>query len=222
MFRPIPQHFGIYGILSEPHLGYERLAAVLIEKEVQFIQLRMKRASTEELLRMAQTLRALIPPSIYFIIDDDVSITKAVGADGVHLGQEDMSYAEARQILGPEAIIGLSTHNPEQTSRACALGPSYIGVGPVYPTPTKQNPDPVIGISGMQEMLSLATVPAVVLGGIDFSNVQEVLRGGGRNIAPVRLINQSTDPGEVIDRLKDFIAEAQECFFISKVKRKEP
>jgi len=192
---------GLYGILTNPVVGYERLAEIMVAKGLKIIQLRMKDAPRAEVVAVARRLRGIVPAGVAFIVNDDPEIALEVAADGVHLGQDDMPYPRAREIMGPGAIIGLSTHNPDQTRSACALGPDYVGVGPVYATPTKRNPDPVIGLDGMRAMLGLATVPAVVLGGIDHSNAREVLDGGARNICAVRCINASDHPGAEIDRL---------------------
>jgi thiamine-phosphate pyrophosphorylase len=202
-----PREIGLYGILTDPLVGWERLAEVMVEKGLKIIQLRMKGAPVDAVERTARAVRAVVPPGVIFIVNDDPRIARDVGADGVHLGQGDAPIDEARAILGPEAIIGLSTHNPDQTRAACALRPAYIGVGPVYPTPIKKNPDPVIGLDGMAAMLALATVPAVVLGGIDHSNVRDVLAAGARNVCAVRCVNRSADPGAEIDRLLAAIAE---------------
>ncbi|MCP4605020.1 MAG: thiamine phosphate synthase [Proteobacteria bacterium] len=195
--------FGFYGILTDPLVGYERLAAEMVERRVRFIQLRIKDRPRQEVLSIARSLRSIIAreQESFFIVNDDPRTAAEVGADGVHLGQDDMSFREARAIVGPNAIIGLSTHNPEQTLAACKLNPDYIGVGPVFATPTKKQPDPVIGLDGMKEMLALATVPAVVLGGIDHSNVARVLEGGAKNISAVRCINKSEKPADELDRM---------------------
>jgi thiamine-phosphate pyrophosphorylase len=203
-----PREIGLYGILTNPLVGYERLAAVMVEKGLRVIQLRIKDAPAAEVERTARAVRAVVPAGVVFIVNDDPRIARDVGADGVHLGQDDTPIGEARAILGPEAILGLSTHDPDQTRAACALGPAYIGVGPVWPTPTKKHPDPVIGLDGMVAMLALATVPAVALGGIDHSNVREVLAAGARNVCAVRCVNRSADPGAEIDRLQRAIGEA--------------
>ncbi|MBN2343440.1 MAG: thiamine phosphate synthase [Deltaproteobacteria bacterium] len=192
---------GFYGILTEPKIGYLPLARIMVEQGVRIIQLRMKDAPRETIRDTAFALRSEIPASTIFIINDDPALALEVQADGVHLGQSDMPYAEARAMLGPDAIIGLSTHNPRQTEEACALNPDYIGVGPVYATPTKKIPDPVLGISGMREMLALSTVPAVCLGGIDHDNVDDVIAGGAQNICAVRCINAADKPDVELDKM---------------------
>ncbi len=197
--------FGLYGILTKPKIGYARLAKIMCQQKVRYIQLRIKDKPTSEILDIARELRSIIAPPSLLIINDDPEIAREVGADGVHLGQDDAPYRQVRDQLGKEAIIGLSTHNPEQTKAACALGPDYIGIGPVYATPTKAIPDPVIGIDGLKAMLACATVPAVVIGGIDHQNVREVLSAGAQNLCAVRCINQADDPDGAIGQLQQVI-----------------
>ncbi len=204
----VPLEFGLYGILTDPRVGYERLAEILVSRGVRFIQLRIKGAPREEVVRVGRSLRPRIGGGSAFIVNDDPEAAAEVGADGVHLGQGDPPYARARALLGPRAIIGLSTHNPAQTRAACALGPDYIGVGPVFPTPTKAQPDPVIGLDGMRAMLSLADRPAVVLGGIDETNLSGVLAAGARNVCAVRALNRAADPAAALDRLLAILAAA--------------
>jgi thiamine-phosphate pyrophosphorylase len=198
----IPHDFGLYGILTDPEVGYERLAQLMVERQLAFVQLRMKGCSRDEVWEMARRLRRIVVSPSRLIINDDPEIAAEVDADGVHLGQGDMPYAEARRIVGPDAIVGLSTHNADQTRAACALGPDYIGVGPVFPTPTKQVADPAIGLAGMKLMLSAATVPAVVLGSVDHDNAAELLAAGATNLCAVRPINRAADPGAAIDRFQ--------------------
>ncbi len=199
--------FGFYGILTDPIIGYDRLAAVMVDRGVRYVQLRMKREPRDVVLHTAERLRGIVRPPSLLIINDDPSIALEVGADGVHLGQDDMPYARARALLGPDAVIGLSTHNPEQTGAACALGPDYIGVGPVFATPTKRVPDPVLGLGGMAEMLAIATVPAVAIGGIDLDNAPRVLQHGAVNLCAVRAVTRAEDPAAAIARFQQIIAE---------------
>ncbi|MCK9463459.1 MAG: thiamine phosphate synthase [Proteobacteria bacterium] len=192
---------GLYGILTDPVVGYERLAEIMVRKGLRIIQLRVKGAPRAEVVAIARRVRAVVPPGVAFIVNDDPEIAVEVGAAGVHLGQGDLPYADARRIVGDAAIVGLSTHNPAQTEAACALGPDYIGVGPVFATPTKRIPDPAIGLDGMRRMLAIATVPAVVLGGIDHGNAAAVVAAGAGNLCAVRCVNGSPEPGAEIDRI---------------------
>jgi len=209
MRRDGPLAIGLYGILTDPLVGYERLAAIMVDEGVRIIQLRMKDAPRAEVAAAARLVRAVVPAGVAFIVNDDPELAREVGADGVHLGQDDTPYAEARRIVGPGAIVGLSTHSPEQTAAACALGPDYVGVGPVYPTPTKRIADPPIGLDGMQRMLALATVPAVVLGGIDSGNAAAVVAAGARNLCAVRSVNRSADPAAEIRRILRVIRDGR-------------
>ena len=118
---------------------------------------------------------------------------KASGADGVHLGQDDASYAEARAELGPAALIGRSTHSPEQALAAEKEGFDYIGVGPVFGTPTKPDYVPV-GLDLVRFAAKNVKVPFVAIGGIDASNVFQVRQAGARAVAVVRAVMASQDP----------------------------
>ncbi len=198
--------FGVYGILTNPIVGYERLAAVMVENGVRYIQLRMKEQTKDLVKKTAERLRRIITAPSLFIINDDPTIAREVGADGVHLGQDDLSFGEARALLGDGAVIGLSTHTPDQTRAACAEGPDYIGVGPVYATPTKNIPDPVIGLDGMREMITVATCPAVAIGGIDLENLPLVLESGARNVCAVRCVNQAAEPDAVLKAMMRTLA----------------
>jgi len=205
----VPFDFGFYGILSEPRVGYPRLAELMVERGVPILQLRMKHAARAEVLEVGRALRTIIPGGHLYIVNDDPEVARDVGADGVHLGQLDAPYARARELLGVEAVIGLSAHNPDETTRACATGADYIGVGPVFRTTTKADPDPVIGLEGLRELLDLTTVPAVAIGGIDPTNTAAVLAAGARNFTAVGCVNNSDHPGEVLDRLLALVREAR-------------
>jgi thiamine-phosphate pyrophosphorylase len=198
----IPETFGLYAILTDPVKGYEYITKLFVDRKVAFIQLRMKKEPECVIRKTAEKLLAITAgSSSKFIINDSPEIAAQVGAHGVHLGRDDMPYTTARSIVGPDAIIGLSTHSPDQTTFACALKPDYIGIGPVYATPTKVIPDPVLGIDGMKKMLARATVPAVAIGGIDLSNLRDVLTAGARNFCMVRQLMQAADPEKILKKI---------------------
>jgi len=195
----ISEQFGFYAILTNPLLGYEECTKILVDGGVAFVQLRIKGGKSDEILGIAEKMRKItIGSATRLIINDYPDVALKSGADGVHLGQDDMKYDEARTLLGPDAIIGLSTHSVLQTRNACAQNPDYIGIGPVFPTPTKENPDPVIGVAGMKRMLARATVAAVAIGGIDLLNLRLVLEAGAKNFCMVRQFTQSTQPEKVL------------------------
>ena len=129
-----------------------------------------------------------------FIVNDDPEIASAVGADGVHVGQGDMPPNEVRRRYPDLRIVGLSTHNPAQVLAAESEVVDYIGVGPVFPTPTKEIPDPVLGLDMMREMISHSSRPAVAIGGIDAGSVTQVIAAGARNYAVVRAVCKAADP----------------------------
>jgi thiamine-phosphate pyrophosphorylase len=200
----IPFEFGFYAILTNPVAGYERATAACVKAGVAIVQLRMKDEPPEEIAAVAKTMRSLTKGSnTLFVVNDHPDIAAEVGADGVHIGQGDMSFAEAKAIVGRDAIIGISTHNPDQVKAACALGPDYIGVGPLFPTPTKKIADPAIGIQGMSVMLAAATVPAVVLGSITLDVLPEIYKADARNFSMVRPINQAQDIQKMIVEIQD-------------------
>jgi thiamine-phosphate pyrophosphorylase len=191
----IPETFGLYGILTDPVKGYEYTAELFVDYRIAFIQLRMKKEPENVIRKTAQRLRLITESSVSkLIINDYPDIAADAGAGGVHLGQEDMPYEKARSIVGPDSVIGISTHSPDQTLKVCTLKPDYVGIGPVFITPTKKKPDPVIGIDGMKAMLATATVPAVVIGGIDLANLRNVLDAGAKNFCMVRQLMLSENP----------------------------
>ena len=198
----IPPIFGFYGILTGPLRGYEYLTEVFVAHEISFAQLRIKDAPSATIAPIAWNMRRLTEGTkTKLIINDDPVLAAEISADGVHLGQNDMPYFDARKIVGEKAIIGISTHSVKQVLQFCALCPDYIGVGPVFPTPTKKVPDPVIGIETMRSMLATAMVPAVAIGGITLENLPDVLREGARNFCMVRPLNQSRDPEKVLKEI---------------------
>jgi thiamine-phosphate pyrophosphorylase len=133
-----------------------------------------------------------------------VAVARAVDADGLHLGQADMSIPMARR-LWPESegkIFGLSTHNEDQERLARQLAPDYIGVGPVFPTPTKDKPDPTLGLERMGRIVRASPLTAVPIGGIDEDNLPEVLRQGAVNYCVLRAVNLTADPKAAILELQ--------------------
>jgi thiamine-phosphate pyrophosphorylase len=202
MESKVEDNFGFYAILTNPLRGYEYTANVCVELELPFVQLRMKETSEYKVLLMAEKLRQITENTGSLLIINDYPIAaKDSGADGVHLGQDDMPIEQVREIVSPDTIIGLSTHNPQQTEEACKKQPDYIGIGPVYTTPTKKIPDPVIGLDGMKEMLDIATVPAVCIGGISLERLPEVLQAGARNFSIVRPVCEFNNPASVIKKI---------------------
>jgi len=194
--------FGFYAILTDPVRGYEYCTRLCVDYEIAFVQLRMKDAPAKLVEDTARLMTAITGGTkTKLIVNDHPAIARSTGADGVHIGQSDMPYNQARAIVGEAAIIGMSTHSVEQMKKAGALQPDYVGVGPVYATPTKKNPDPVIGLDGMKDMLAASTVPAVAIGGITLDNLPLVLAAGAQNFCMVRPIVQASEPEKVLQQI---------------------
>jgi thiamine-phosphate pyrophosphorylase len=161
-------------------------------EEVDVVQLRDKRVPSCELLASAlSAARRCAERGVLFIVNDDPRLACAVGADGVHVGQDDIPVADARLIVGDELLIGLSTHTPAQVD--AAAGADYIGVGPVHATPTKPG-RPAVGLELVRYAARHAGVPFFAIGGIDAANVAAVRAAGGGRIAVVRAIACADDP----------------------------
>lgn len=152
-----------------------------------FIQLRDKHSSSQAFFESAaEAISIARPHGVRIIINDRVDIALALKADGVHLGQDDLPCTHARRILGDEAIIGLSTHSPEQAIAALSLPINYIAIGPIFSTTTKDDPDAPVGLEGLTRTRSLiADFPLVAIGGIMCANMQEVFEAGADSVAVI-------------------------------------
>jgi len=127
-------------------------------------------------------------------VNDDLEVALAAGADAVHLGQDDMPLAEARRLAGPALRIGVSTHNLEQVAHAVAGGADYLGFGPVFPTGSKANPDPVVGLAGLAAAVAAAApVPVVAIGGITPERAAAVAAAGARAACAISAVNRDAD-----------------------------
>lgn len=194
------EDFGFYLVMTNPVVGYAKCAEAAVKAGVKIIQLRMKHASREDVLSEAREVRRVTAGTgTLFIVNDDPAIASEAGADGVHVGQDDITPAEVRARFPDLRIVGLSTHNLEQVRSSVSQPIDYIGVGPVYATPTKDIPDPTLGLKTMGEMIAAAAHPAVAIGGIDLTRLPDVRAAGAKNFAVVRAVCQSRDPyGEML------------------------
>lgn len=168
--------------------------AASLKGGVQIVQLREKTANAKEFIGLGRKVKELC--AIYdalFIINDRVDVAHIVGADGVHLGQDDIDIDSARHLLGKDAIVGISTHAPEQAEKAVASGADYIGVGPVFETPTKPGRKSV-GLEYVEWASKNVNIPWFAIGGISAENVSEVINAGASRIAVVRAIINSENP----------------------------
>src|SRR5215468_1854273 len=165
---------------------HEEIVRMFLDGGANLIQLRDKEASGRELLEQAMAcLKLTRNAGATLIINDRVDVALTADADGVHLGQDDLSVAEAREILGEDKIIGVSTHSIDQFRDALKTSADYIAVGPVYPTMTKENPDPVVGLELVREAKKLTDRPLVAIGGINHERAPEVIAAGADCVAVI-------------------------------------
>ena len=161
---------------------------------MRLFQYRDKQATMKEAYRQALALRQVAREvGATFIINDRCDLALAVKADGVHLGQEDLPLQDARRLLGQEAIIGLSTHNPKQVREAVALQPDYIGFGPIFGTTTKADHDPVVGLDGLRAARALTSLPIFAIGGITSQHVTDIMTAGADGVAVISAILKAAD-----------------------------
>ncbi len=180
--------------------------ALALKNGVDIIQLREKNRPAREIIELGLRIRELASNfNVLFIVNDRVDIAKMVNADGVHLGQDDVSLHCAREILGEKSIIGISTHCPDDAKRAMQEGADYIGVGPVFKTPTKPGRIPV-GLEYVKWAKENVNIPFFAIGSIEPDNVNEVVQAGVSRIAVVRAIMNSETPEKNIEIFKNILS----------------
>jgi thiamine-phosphate pyrophosphorylase len=198
----------LYVITDTKRFGGRPLEEVVrqaVQGGASVIQLRDKTSSDGELEScVVKLLKITRPKGIPLIINDRVQAAKRAGADGVHLGQEDGTIEHARTVLGPGSLIGRSTHSSEQAMRAQAEGFDYIGVGPVYETPTKPG-RAAVGLELVRFAAANIRIPFVAIGGIDAENIDAVLKAGARSVAVVRAVMMAEDPAAAARNLLEKI-----------------
>jgi len=174
----------------------------VLDAGVDVVQLREKTMEARPLLRYCEVVRkATSEFSAVFIVNDRVDVAVAAGADGVHLGQDDLSIDQARKLMGNEALIGLSTHSEDQVVAGNVSGADYIAVGPVYETPTKPG-RPAVGPSLPNFAAGNCEIPWFAIGGIDLTTLPSVLQAGAKRIAILRAITEADNPPEAVRKMK--------------------
>ncbi len=194
------------GLLLRAGISIEAFAQELHAAGIRFLQYRDKEASDELLLERAARLRQIFPSSnSCLILNDRVSLLRAAHYEGVHVGQQDHSAADARAILGPDILIGVSTHGERQLVSAAMSAADYLAIGPVFATSSKQDPDPVVGLQGVRAARALTTKPLVAIGGITRSNCAAVIEAGADSVA---LISDLIPIGEISTQkiVEEFVA----------------
>lgn len=187
-------------------LSHAEQVARLSEGGARLIQLREKYLSPREFYDQAvEAMRVARSRGVKIIINDRIDVAMAVNADGVHLGQDDFPPPAARRLLGDSAIIGLSTHNVEQAVEATRMDVDYIAVGPIFGTSTKDNPDPVVGLTGLEWIRQAVKNPIVAIGGITSENAPQVIKAGADAVAVISALLMP--PGEIIAQTKRVISQ---------------
>jgi thiamine-phosphate pyrophosphorylase len=177
----------------------------LIAGGAKIVQLREKQLSKKELLSMAQKFRERTQKAgMLLFINDHLDIALAVGADGVHLGQDDLPLEYARR-LAPEILIGISTHSLSQALAAQAVGADYVNIGPIFPTGTKQTPMAPLGPEAIARIKPHFTIPFTVMGGINRDNIEQVLKAGASKVAVVTAVTKAPDIPRAIEDLREMI-----------------
>ena len=185
----------------------EPLLRAALTGGVDIVQLRDKALPRREVELAGLTFRRLCDTySALFIVNDDPDLAYACRADGVHVGQDDMPAAEVREIIGPDAIVGLSTHSEEQIGAAADQPIDYISVGPIWETPTKEG-RPSVGLEMISHAAESAAHPFFAIGGIDSSNAEQVVAAGARRLCVVRAIRDAENPAAAAERLRGAFAE---------------
>jgi thiamine-phosphate pyrophosphorylase len=170
------------------------------------IQLRSKEEPCRQALALGRELRALTRETgTLFLVNDRVDLALILEADGVHLGQEDIPVKEARRLLPPAAIIGVSAGSVDEARQAEAEGASYLGVGPVFPTSTKQDAGEALGPDKLAEICSSVTIPVVGIGGIDQSNAAQVIKAGAAGVAVISAVFGALDVVEAASFLSKIV-----------------
>lgn len=177
-----------------------------VEGGVTMVQLREKDIATRDFIALALRLKDVLKPyGVPLIINDRVDVALASGAEGVHIGQSDMPYAMARKLLGPSKIIGLSVENFEQIEEANSLDVDYIGVSPVFATPTKADTAEPFGLDGLRKAVRMSVHPTVAIGGMNERTAADVMACGTDGIAVVSAIVCAPDPKESSKNLLQII-----------------
>ena len=187
-------------LIPEPAL---EIATKLVDAGVRLLQFRAKALPAREYLQTAtQLARITRSAGLTFFVNDRPDIAYLAQADGVHVGQEDLSVEQARSIVGPDRWVGVSTHNREQFVQAAATSADYVAIGPIFATTSKANPDPVVGLDLLRDLRPLTKKPIVAIGGIRLEHAAEVIEAGADSVAVISDILKAPNPTQ---RARQFI-----------------
>jgi len=184
-------------------------AQELVAAGVRLFQYRNKGASARELFESSKKLVSLLSSQrVSLVVNDRPDVAALAGANGVHVGQQDLGVEEARRVVGTEKLVGVSTHNLEQFERAAASSADYIAVGPIFATGTKSNPDPVVGTEFVRRVRPLTDKPIVAIGGITLQRAPEIIESGADSVAVMSDILGAPEPGVRARQYIDLLGSA--------------
>ena len=193
-------------VITDEHLaaplGVVRVVERALQAGLPAIQLRAKDATARELTAMARSLLpAVHAAGALFFVNDRLDVALATGADGVHLGPDDLRVKDVRSTVPADFIVGYSTDDPDEAAKAEADGTDYLGSGPVYATTSKSDPGEVIGLSGLQRVVDAVSIPVVGIGGITPERAAAVAGAGASGCAVIGAVMGAPDPGQAVRRL---------------------
>ena len=205
--------WSVYLVTDRPLLGSRSLETVVeaaVRGGVTVVQLREKECSTRDMIDLGLLLKRLLEPfGVPLIVDDRVDVALAIGAAGVHVGQSDMPYHEARRLLGGDALVGLTVERFDDALAAAGWDVDYLGISPVFPTPTKTDTGPAWGLEGITRLRNASRHVLIGIGGINAGNAGDVIRAGADGVAVVSAVCAAADPREAAHRLAAAVAEAK-------------
>jgi len=176
---------------------------------VRLLQYRNKGASARELFESSRKLASLLSPhGVSFLVNDRPDVAALTGANGVHVGQQDLGVEETRRVVGTEKLVGVSTHNLEQFQHAAASSADYIGVGPIFATGTKSNVDPVVGTEFIRKVRLLTDKPIVAIGGVTLQRAPEIIEAGADSVAVISDILGAPEPAARARQYIDLLGSA--------------
>lgn len=179
-----------------------------IDAGCKIVQYREKNKTTKDMISEAKRLKELCYSKSVFLINDHIDVALAVDADGVHLGQDDIAAYEARKILGPDKVIGLTVHNEDEAIKAEQSGADYLGVAPIFSTDTKEDSGVPCGVEMINKIRHITNLPIVAVGGINKTNVANVISNGADGVVAVSAVLDSKD---VYNNIKEFIDLVKEA-----------
>jgi thiamine-phosphate pyrophosphorylase len=207
----------LYALVDPQRAGGRDLAELawqLAHGGATLVQLRDKHGSTQAMVETARSIRAKLGPlRVPFLVNDRADVAFAAGADGVHLGQDDMTVEDARRLLGPHAVIGLSVKTLEQAMRAPVEHLDYVCIGGVFATASKDNPDPPIGLAGLRAIFAKMRardpdLPIGAIAGIDAGNAASVIAAGADGVAVISALSLAPDPQAAARDLRAIVEAA--------------